>query len=95
MNNENLSNNTKDSNKRIEISDEGLELIEYINENSDARIFILTNGTLITDELIDKLYDHNICGVQISLDGYDSTSHDLVRGIGNFDKAIEAIKKLK
>lgn len=72
------------------------DLLTYIKERkSETRLFLLTNGTLINDEIIKKLKKINITGVQISLDGYNALTHDTIRGKGNFDKAIEAIKKLK
>ncbi len=72
------------------------DLLTYIKERkSETRLFLLTNGTLINDEIIKKLKKINITRVQISLDGYNALTHDTIRGKGNFDKAIEAIKKLK
>jgi len=56
---------------------------------------ILTNGTLITDEVVNKLKKiSKLQQIQISLDGASPEIHDKIRGYGNFDKAIEGIQKL-
>ncbi|NOQ24897.1 MAG: radical SAM protein [Bacteroidales bacterium] len=67
-------------------------------ENSEPFkwIGILTNGTLITEESAVKLSQYKkIKEIQISLDGADETTHDNIRGLGSFRKAIEAIELLK
>lgn len=72
------------------------KLMEYIlSKHPETRLFLLTNGTLISEKIIEKLKKVNIMGVQISLDGYDDKTHDFIRGTGNFNKAINAIKLLK
>ena len=53
----------------------------------------ITNGTLWTDDLIDKVSKH-INQIQISLDGYDEDTNAQVRGKGVFSKALECADKL-
>lgn len=73
-----------------------LDLLDYINEKyKNCRVFILTNGTILNDRLINSLKKYNITGIQISIDGPDSQTHDKIRGKGNFNKAINTIKNLK
>ena len=56
---------------------------------------ILTNGTLITDEIAGKLGKYSgLSFVQISIDGTEKT-HDSVRGNGNFRKAFEGADNLR
>lgn len=72
------------------------KLLDFF-ESSDnfAHIGILTNGTLITDELADKLSCYNkLKEVQVSLDGATSVTHDLTRGPGAFQKAVSGISCL-
>jgi SynChlorMet cassette radical SAM/SPASM protein ScmE len=70
------------------------ELIEGIVRNR-MRFNILSNGTLITDEMAAFLASTGRCdGVQISIDGSVPTTHDACRGEGNFVKAMEGIKCL-
>jgi radical SAM protein with 4Fe4S-binding SPASM domain len=70
------------------------ELLEYASEKKMG-IELLSNGALITPEVIKKLENTNIFSVQISIDGLKNT-HDAFRGIkGSFKRSINAIKLLK
>lgn len=55
------------------------------------RTIMLSNGTLITEDIARRL---NVNEVQISLDGWED-SHEVIRGAGTFQKTISAIEKLK
>jgi SynChlorMet cassette radical SAM/SPASM protein ScmE len=71
------------------------ELIEGIVHNR-MRFNILSNGTLITDEMAAFLASTGRCdGVQVSIDGSVPTTHDTCRGEGNFLKAMRGIKSLQ
>jgi SynChlorMet cassette radical SAM/SPASM protein ScmE len=71
------------------------ELVEGIVGNR-MRFNILSNGTLITDEMAAFLASTNRCdGVQVSIDGSVPTTHDAFRGEGNFLKAMQGIKCLQ
>lgn len=71
------------------------ELIEGIVHNR-MRFNILSNGTLITDEMANFLAATGRCdGVQVSIDGSVPTTHDACRGEGNFIKAMQGIKSLR
>jgi len=71
------------------------EIIEGIVRNR-MRFNILSNGTLITDEMAAFLASTGRCdGVQVSIDGSIPMTHDAFRGKGNFFKAIQGIKRLK
>lgn len=66
------------------------EIIKFTKEN-DISVTILTNGVLWDKEKIEqsKLY---IDEVQISLDGTDEELNSIIRGSGNFQKALENVK---
>lgn len=51
---------------------------------------ILTNGTLWNADLVKKVAPL-ITRVQISIDGYDEATNSLIRGKGNFSKALNAV----
>ena len=71
------------------------ELIEGIVRNR-MRFNILSNGTLITDEMAAFLASTGRCdGVQVSIDGSIPTTHDACRGEGNFRRAMQGIKSLQ
>lgn len=67
-------------------------IIEELNKRfPQVKIYILTNGTRINEAIIEQLKPYNIA-FQISLDGPNAERHDLIRGNGNFKKAIEGAK---
>lgn len=69
-----------------------LELLE--NRNVD-RVDILTNGTLIDENIINKLKTFKkLRRIQLSLEGLKETN-DKIRGRGSYDKTINIIKQLK
>ena len=71
------------------------EIIQGIMRNR-MRFSILSNGTLITDEMSAFLACTGRCdGVQVSIDGSTPKTHDSCRGEGSFLKAIEGINILK
>jgi SynChlorMet cassette radical SAM/SPASM protein ScmE len=71
------------------------ELIRGIVENR-MRFSILSNGTLITDEMAAFLFSTGRCdSVQVSIDGSKPETHDACRGKGNFDRAIEGVRCLQ
>ncbi|MGN0919832.1 MAG: radical SAM protein [Alphaproteobacteria bacterium] len=70
-----------------------IDLIEYIkNHDVYIKFDLMTNGTMIPQELVEKIVQYNI-NVQVSLDGLEK-NHDLMRGKGNFSKTINNIKIL-
>jgi SynChlorMet cassette radical SAM/SPASM protein ScmE len=71
------------------------ELIEGIIKNR-LRFEILTNGTLVTDELAALLAGTRRCDVvQVSIDGSKPETHDTCRGDGNFSRAVRGLQHLK
>ncbi|MHB1697216.1 MAG: radical SAM protein [bacterium] len=77
---------------------ESLFYIIDLIESSDnfKNIAILTNGTLIDDDIINKIKEYKkISEIQVSLDGHNEKTHDKIRGGGTFLKTAESVKKLK
>jgi SynChlorMet cassette radical SAM/SPASM protein ScmE len=71
------------------------ELIEGVVKNR-MRFTLLSNGTLITDEIASFLASTRRCeGVQVSLDGSRSRIHDTFRGHGSFLSAVQGIEHLR
>jgi SynChlorMet cassette radical SAM/SPASM protein ScmE len=71
------------------------ELIEGVVKNR-MRFKILTNGTLITDDMAAFIASTRRCDtVQVSIDGSTPITHDACRGTGNFAKAMEGLACLK
>lgn len=60
------------------------------------RFSILSNGTLITEEIASFLVGTKRCNsVQVSIDGSVAVVHDSFRGEGSFHQAIEGLKCLR
>jgi SynChlorMet cassette radical SAM/SPASM protein ScmE len=71
------------------------DIIACVVENR-MRFRILSNGTLITDEMAAFIARTGRCNsVQVSIDGSMPATHDSFRGEGSFQKAVQGIKRLK
>ncbi len=71
------------------------EIIRGVVENR-MRFAILTNGTLITDEMAAFLASTKRCNyVQVSIDGSVPESHDAMRGRGSFARALQGLQALR
>lgn len=70
------------------------ELIDGIVRNR-MRFSVLSNGTLVTDEMAAFLASTKRCdSVQVSIDGSRPITHDSCRGEGNFERAVNGLKLL-
>ncbi len=71
-----------------------LDLLEIFAANRKHFSFaILTNGTLIDTTMARRLRNLRPAFVQVSMEG-TRTTHDQIRGEGNFDKTVSALKHL-
>lgn len=71
------------------------ELLDGILRNN-MRFQLLTNGRLVTPEIARHLKATSRCNsVQISLDAAEPFGHEIMRGPGTFEPALQAIKTLK
>jgi radical SAM protein with 4Fe4S-binding SPASM domain len=60
------------------------------------RVNLITNGTLITKGLAQKLADNGLDSAQVSLEGVTVATHDaVVRSPGAYAKTVAAVKHLK
>jgi radical SAM protein with 4Fe4S-binding SPASM domain len=72
------------------------DALKYINSSDNvSRLDILTNGTVITEDIIQKLQQFNkLRYIQISLDGSSPKIHDKIRGNGSFEKSMKGVRML-
>lgn len=71
------------------------EIVDGIVRNR-MRFSILSNGTLITDDMAARLAATKRCeSIQVSVDGSRPSVHDMCRGEGSFEKAVEGIRILR
>ena len=70
-------------------------ILDEFKKDKDLYNFsILTNGTLITDDVARKISEYNPEYVQVSLEG-GRRKNDYIRGKGVYKKVAQAIKNLK
>ncbi|OQY60385.1 MAG: SynChlorMet cassette radical SAM/SPASM protein ScmE [Desulfobacteraceae bacterium 4572_88] len=70
------------------------DIIDGVVRNR-MRFIILSNGTLITDEMAAYIASTGRCNhVQVSIDGATAETHDSYRGDGNFSRAVDGIRRL-
>lgn len=53
-----------------------------------------SNGVDISDEVIDIMFNNNLYSITISLEGADEYTNAIIRGKGNFEKAVNTVQKL-
>ena len=71
-----------------------LDLLEVFAAHRKHFSFaILTNGTFIDTAMVRRLRKLRPAFVQVSMEGSQAT-HDRIRGAGNFDRTVTAIKHL-
>lgn len=73
------------------------DIFEIARHAADAGLIVAlaTNGTLIDAEVANKIKDAGIRRVSVSFDGADAQTHDIFRGPGAFDRAMEGIGHLR
>ncbi|MCP4960647.1 MAG: radical SAM protein, partial [Actinomycetia bacterium] len=73
------------------------DIFDISRHATDAGLIVAlaTNGTLITPTVAEKIRDSGIKRVSISFDGADAETHDIFRGPGAFDLAIEGMNHLR
>lgn len=69
-------------------------IVSVMEEFSPYFQFVmLSNGTMLEDNLLQRLRRLPLAGFQVSIDG-ERTTHDSIRGAGNFDQVIAGIQTL-
>ena len=71
------------------------QLLDYLENRNIDRIDLLTNGTLLTDQIIDKLKKYKkLRRLQLSLEGLKETNNK-IRGANSYERTFETIDNLK
>jgi SynChlorMet cassette radical SAM/SPASM protein ScmE len=58
-------------------------------------ILLLSNGTLITEEIASKIAAHGVRDISVSLEGSKPEINDCIRGAGSFEQALKGISNLQ
>ncbi|MGL4773458.1 MAG: radical SAM protein [Clostridium sp.] len=76
------------------IREDIFEILDFFKEHKKEFTFgILTNGSLLTEDIVKKLKGYSPKMIQISLDG-DEKMHDEIRGSGSFKEVENALSLL-
>jgi radical SAM protein with 4Fe4S-binding SPASM domain len=73
-----------------------LDILQYVRSLGFTAVTLQTNAMLVRDEHLAALRELDFPGlsIQVSLDGVAARTHDLVRGEGAFDGALQGIAGL-
>jgi radical SAM protein with 4Fe4S-binding SPASM domain len=73
-----------------------LHIIEELTPIKEIDLNVFTNGTLITKDYAQQLYDAGLRVMRVSIDGHTAQLHDAIRGKkGAFEKTVQGIKYLR
>lgn len=73
-----------------------IEIIKHIkSREKNSLIYILTNGTLMTERMAKKLKNTGVTSIQLSIEGSNNRINDSIRGKGTFQKILNAVEILK
>jgi radical SAM protein with 4Fe4S-binding SPASM domain len=75
------------------LSDVFWSIIEHKNTAEIPNIDVNSNGTLLSDENVDRLLHSNLNALRISIDGATAETYRRIRG-GSFDKVISGVRRL-
>jgi MoaA/NifB/PqqE/SkfB family radical SAM enzyme len=79
----------------IFLRDDIIELVRFTHNNV-ILIGIVSNGTMIDNEMANELVNAGLSYFDISIDGIRPETHDYIRGVGGvYDKAVATIQYLK
>lgn len=71
-----------------------LDLIDFLSSN-DITVDIETNGTLLNEEIVERLNDSSVNQVSVSLDGASEKSHESIRKVaGCYQKTLDGLSLL-
>lgn len=69
------------------------EIVERLAQNGIG-CTVSTNGTIVSKEYAERLKVAGINDCQVSFEGVDAFTNDLIRGRGSFDKAVQGVRYL-
>ena len=72
------------------------DIFELIKHAARRKIVIevVSNGSLINEEVADKIIASGLSNIAISLDGAKESTHDCIREKGSFNKTVKALSNL-
>lgn len=71
-----------------------IEMIEYAKENTNAKVILSTNATLLTKELCEKIIRSKLDDIVFSIDGYTKQIYEQIKHGANYDHVIKNVHDL-
>lgn len=71
-----------------------IDFIEYAASKGFPDISIITNGSLLTEKIIDAILDNGITRINISFDSISEGTYKKVRGVDDYSNVIKNINRL-
>lgn len=72
------------------------EMVAYAKEKGILDVYFNTNGTLLTEKLMNRLIDAGLDRISISFEGVDKEPYEKSYRVGaKYDKVIENVRRLK
>ena len=60
-----------------------------------VRVFIISNGGLVTESIAARLAEHRILGIQLTINSIDPAKHDALVGGDHYEATIRGVKLLR
>ncbi len=70
------------------------KILYFLSEKKMMKIVLITNGTVVNDDIFDYLQSSPHISLQVSLDGATEEINTKTRGPGSFEKVISFLNKL-
>lgn len=72
-----------------------LYMVEQLSPIREMVVTVFTNGTVVTKDYAQELYDAGLRIARVSVDGHTEQLHDAIRGKGAFKKTMQGIEYLR
>lgn len=69
------------------------EMIDYAS-SKNVIVSVITNGTLFSDKMIEKISRSKLFEIGVSIDAVDKKAYEAIRVGANFEKVMDGVKKL-
>ncbi len=79
----------------VMLRDDFFEILEKASKQTMGKVSMVTNGTLLNAEAINKIYNYNTLLLSVSLDGYKSHHDEIRNRQGLWDNVITNLELLK
>jgi radical SAM protein with 4Fe4S-binding SPASM domain len=65
-----------------------IDMLQYIKENSDTRLILSTNATILKDKITEKILQAQVDDIIFSIDGFSKRSYEKIRRGSNYSDVL-------